>query len=200
MAEQRPGPGANAARRARRIGGRPTPAPGPTPAGDAVRSEDPARPDDPVRLDEGAAPVDTAERESGPATPDADRTGSVRSLPLAWFPAAVLGTAVVLLVGLLIWFSHGGYWGKPASRSQSAPSTQQQEQVLAAAKQCFATLNSYDYTKLDQALASGLKCTTGTFTSDYRAAFTESIQKYAPTVHAVQTAQVNKAGDRKSVV
>lgn len=176
----RPNPAANAARRARRIGGRPTPAPRPEP--EVEPSIEPAaqrvRPDKPA--------------SSRPAQPD--RAAVVRSLPLAWFPAAVLGTAAILLLGLLIWFGHGGYWDKPAQHSVSTPGVTEQEQVLAAAKKCFATLNSYDYRKLDDALAAGLKCTTGGFTNDYKLAFQNTIDKLAPTRKAVQTAQVNKAG------
>ena len=92
----------------------------------------------------------------------------MRSLPLAWFPAAVLAVAALLLVVLLGIFSFRGYWAKPGADGPKAPSTRQQEQVLAAAKTCFATLNSYDYRKLDEALSAGEKCTTGKFTTDYR--------------------------------
>lgn len=180
--EQRPNPGASAARRARRIGGRPTPTPTP-----AVPTTD-----EPVEAPGG-------EPAAEPTEPDVqtDRAAVVRSLPLAWFPAAVLGTAAVLLIGILVWFSHGGYWDKPDTASGpkiSTPSATEQEQVLAAAKTCFATLNSYDYRELPDALAAGLKCATGTFASDYKLAFQAQIEKLAPQVQAVQTAQVNKAG------
>ncbi len=118
----------------------------------------------------------------------------MRSLPLAWFPAAVLAVAALLLLGILVWFSHGGYWDKPGGSTTTEPSATDQQRVLAAAKTCFATLNTYDYRKLDQAQAAGLACTTGTFTQDYQAAFDAQIQKYAPAAKAMQTAQVNKAG------
>lgn len=176
MSDERPNPSASAARRARRIGGRPAPAPpsAPAPADPEPRAEQ-------VRLDKAARPRPVPPRE---------RADGVRSLPLAWFPAAVLGTAAVLLLGILVWFSHGGYWDKPSSPSLVTL----QEKVLAAAKKCFATVNSYDYRKLDAALAEGQKCTTGKFTADYELAFREQIDKLAPKRKAVQTAQVNKAG------
>lgn len=172
----RPNPGANPARRARRIGGRPTPAPKA-----AVPSEEATAEPAPVRLDK-------------PTAPSRVRTDVVRSLPLAWFPAAVLGTAAVLLLGILIWFSHGGYWDKPDTNSAGSPSATEQQQVLAAAKTCFATVNTYDYTKLDDALAAGEKCTTGKFSDDYKLAFQTQIEALAPKRKATQTAQVNKAG------
>jgi hypothetical protein len=133
-------------------------------------------------------------RAGATAPPRAGGAGTVRSLPLAWFPAAVLGIAALLLLGILVWFSHGGYWGKAGGTSTSQPSTTDQQRVLAAAKTCFSTLNTYDYRKLDDAQTAGLACTTGTFTNDYRQAFDAQIQKYAPAAHAVQSAQVNKAG------
>jgi hypothetical protein len=185
--DQQPPPKGSAARRARRIGGRPAPVPGTRPAPEGPRPRPADAPvttsvSPPVRLDKTDRP--TAAPAAGP----------VRSLPLAWFPAAVLGIAALLLLGILVWFSHGGYWDKPGGSSSSQPSTTDQERVLAAAKKCFATLNTYDYRKLDDAQAAGLACTTGSFTSDYEAAFQAQIQKYAPAAHAVQTAQVNKAG------
>ena len=176
--ERTPKPGANAARRARRIGGRPSPVSASTQA---------AEPESPA-----AAPVRLDKREPAPRTQPAPST--VRSLPLAWFPAAVLAVSAVLLLGVLVWFSHGGYWDKPDTKTTSSPTATEQQRVLAAAKTCFATLNTYDYRTLDQARAAGLACTTGKFTSDYRAAFDAQIEKYAPTTKAAQMAQVNKAG------
>ena len=69
-----------------------------------------------VRLDKPRSRRSRARRNGG-------RT--VRSLPLAWFPAAVLGIAALLLLGILVWFSHGGYWDKPAAtrRRSRAPPT-----------------------------------------------------------------------------
>lgn len=174
MSEQRPNPGANAARRARRIGGRPTPAPASTP-----------EPAERVGLDKPSPPR--------PAPPAA-RTDGVRSLPLAWFPAAVLGTAAVLLLGILVWFSHGGYWSKPPLHQVVTPSSTKQQQVLAAAKKCFVTVNSYDYRKLDDALSAGQKCTTGKFSADYELAFHEQVEKLAPQEKVIRSAQVNTAG------
>jgi hypothetical protein len=182
--ERRPNPGASAARRARRIGGRPAPAAPATTPSPAVDPDAPPAPSA-VRL-EKPPPAEQPRGEQPSA--------GVRSLPLAWFPAAVLGVAAVLLLAILVWFSHGGYWDKPAGSTTSQPSATDQQRVLAAAKTCFATLNTYDYRKLDQAQAAGLACTTGSFTHDYQAAFEAQIQKYAPAAKAVQTAQVNKAG------
>jgi hypothetical protein len=135
--------------------------------------------------------ADVMPDEQRPARPEA---GGVRSLPLAWFPAAVLAVAAVLLLALLGVFSFRGYWAKPGGGGPTAPSTAQQERVLAAAKTCFATVNTYDYRKLDAALAAGLSCTTGKFTNDYRTAFNAQIKPNAPTIKIVRTTQVNKAG------
>ena len=105
-----------------------------------------------ARLDKprpAPAPPDTEYDE--PARPQ-PATG-VRSLPLAWFPAAVvLAVAAVVLTGLIGVYSYRGYWAKPGSATVS---TKQQETVLAAAKTCFARLNTYDYRTLDQDLAAG---------------------------------------------
>ena len=66
--------------------------------------------------------------------------------------------------------------------------------MLAAAKKCFVQINSYDYRDLDGLVAKDTACTTGTFTGDLRKALQTPILKLAPTLHARQTAQVNKAG------
>ena len=66
--------------------------------------------------------------------------------------------------------------------------------MLAAAKTCFARLNSYDYRTLDDDYAAGLACTTGSFTTDYQDSFRTQVKPYAAAVKIVRVAQVNKAG------
>jgi hypothetical protein len=219
-----PSPSAIAASRARRIGGRPAPTSSPRPGDQLPAGLDPAvdaaTVADPVTLGKpsptrsrsasAARVAGSTARASAAPTPSkaAPNPGATTLTPAAppedtarlrrrvdrlrWTPAAVLGLAVVALLVLLVAFSDGVYWAKPGN--SSAARDKVQEKVLASAKTCFASLNSYDYRTLDASLAAGLKCTTGKFTSDYRTAFKTQITANAPTAKATQAAQVNTAG------
>jgi len=220
---RRPSPSASAAGRARRIGGRPAPTSsprpgdhppvGPDPAVDAATVAGPvtlSKPS-PTRSRSAARVAGSTARGSAtptpgkaapnpgagstltPAAPPQDAARLRRRVDrLRWTPAAVLGLAVVALLVLLVVLSDGVYWAKQGN--SSAARDKVQEKVLASAKTCFASLNSYDYRTLDASLAAGLKCTTGKFTSDYRTAFKTQITANAPTAKATQSAQVNTAG------
>jgi hypothetical protein len=193
---RRPSPTANPASRARRIGGRPPrpgPAPAPAPAETDVTADAPARPRPgprpspapgkpatPAPVDEVGWPPAETPRGSGP-----DRR-------LARLPAAVLGLAAMLLLALVLVFSHGVYWAKP-DHSAGARSAQQ-ERVLAAVKKCYATINTFDYRHLNGLVHRALPCTTGKFTSDVRTALQKTIIPKAPAAKATQTAQINRAG------
>jgi hypothetical protein len=103
----------------------------------------------------------------------------------------VLAVVVLALAALLVPAARGVYWGTGDS---AAARTTTQQQVLAAAKRCFAVINTYDYRKVDGLIAKDLPCATGTFRSDLRQALEKTIIAQAPAAKAVQTAQVNKAG------
>ena len=104
----------------------------------------------------------------------------------------MLALAALTLLVLLAVVSHGVYWAKPDNAAGNRSVAQ--EQVLAAAKKCFVQINSYDYRRLDGLVAQDTACTTGTFTGDLRKALRTQILKLAPSLHARQSAQVNKAG------
>ena len=76
----------------------------------------------------------------------------------------VSGVAVLVLVGLGVWLSHGVWWAKTDA---SAHRNEVRQQVLATAKTCTATMLSYDYQKLAQAEKKGQACATGQLRSDY---------------------------------
>lgn len=179
-------PGGGAARRARRIGGRPLPA---TPSGaESAEPAEPAGPADETATETVTAAPASTERVTAEA-PARDARG--REVPswLLWLPAGVLAAACVVLVVFGVLASHGVWWGK-----DHVDVAQQRGQVLAAAKTCMATMNSYDYRKLDQAEAQGLACTTGTLTGQYKQAMEKLIKPQAAKVQFTQTAQVNNAG------
>jgi hypothetical protein len=198
--------------RARRIGGTgksssPSPAPSPTPspaAGTAPESEAPqtVAGQTSVRLDK--RPAATAKGAKAPET-DGDDTGDAdaetdvdlvvddepRPGAPMWLPAlvALAGTAaaiVFLVLGVIA--SSGVWWGKTDGVRV------QRGAVLAAAKSCMATMNTYDYRKLDQAEQAGLACTTGKLTSQYRTAIEKVIKPQASKVQFTQTAQILNAG------
>jgi hypothetical protein len=195
------------ARRARRIGGRPTPGSTPRPAepsidgaGDAPVTEQAA----PVGLSKPAAqataPKPTVAEKPAPKptrAPDFDvdtagGAGPGRALPLRWIPTGLLGICVLALLVLLVIASHGVYWAK--ADDSAAARTVRQEEVLASAKKCFAQINTYDYRHLDGLISTDLTCTTGRFSADLRQALQSQILRLAPKAKATQTAQVNKAG------
>lgn len=101
----------------------------------------------------------------------------------------LLATALsIALIVLSVVFSHGAWWGK------SAPLTQERGAVLASAKSCIATMNTYSYKDLASAEKKALACTTGDFTATYKKAFDSQIAALAPAQQATQTFQVNNAG------
>ena len=104
----------------------------------------------------------------------------------------MLGVGVVVLLVLVVIASHGVYWAKPDDSAGARDRAQ--EQVLAAAKKCFAQINTYDYRKLTGLVKQDITCTTGTFTSDLTKALTSRSSRSRRRLKAVQTAQVNRAG------
>jgi Mce-associated membrane protein len=203
--DERPRPrgsAAAAASRARRIGGRVGSA-GPRPeTRSETRSE--ARPE-PV-AEPATAPDDTAASAltTKPASPAAERapepagTGPlaapaparpVGQLPgwLRWAPAAVLSLGALVMIALLVLFSHGVWWAQPSSNAV-------RDQVLAAAKSCVAQTNTYKYDELTQYKKSVHGCTTGKLTSQIDKTISSLLTKYAPTLKASQTAQINRGG------
>lgn len=189
-------PSAAAARRARRIGGRPAGAP----RQDAEAGQ-PAEPAAPVELGKPAAAASAAapdmgveDTELGAAEP---RTVVITEVPawLNWAPATVLTAGSLVMAVLLLVFSHGVWWGPdpksvPSDRSPAVV----REQVLAAAKTCVATANTYQYTDLDSYENKALACTTGEFTNQLRDTIDRIIKVNAPRLKSSQTAQINRGG------
>ncbi|MGH8961191.1 MAG: hypothetical protein ACRDWT_08280 [Jatrophihabitantaceae bacterium] len=191
-----PSPKAQAASRARRIGGRPQPgaasrpAPGPTPGpmpGPESRLAPRAEP---------AEPAERAERAETSAAVVLDKSQPPAARPhrplpawLSWLPSAVLAAVLVLVLVLGVAASHGVWWA-----TKSVNVATQRGQVLAAAKSCMATMNTYDYRKLDQAEAKGLACTTGKFTAQYKTAIDKLVRPQATKLKFTQAATVNNAG------
>lgn len=125
---------------------------------------------------------------------DADEKPSApRDVPgwLTWAPAAVLVAGVIAMAVVVSIVSHGVWWGNDASSQRSVIALRQQ--VVAAAKTCLATTNTYKYTAIDAFEKAGLACTTGKQTTDFRKAVDTLIRKNAATLKFTQTAQINKA-------
>ena len=176
--------------RARRIGGTAkTPSPSPAPsaaAGDEPEAgqtvEHPA-----VELDKRGVSADTAKRPE----PDEQTEENPPAAAPMWVPALItlVGTAAaIVFIVLGIIASSGVWWGNTTAARNDRGA------VLAAAKSCMATMNTYDYRKLDQAEQAGLACTTGTLTSQYRTAFEKVVKPKAGTLKFTQTAQILDAG------
>ena len=196
-----PRPGASAASRARRIGGRPTT--GRLTADDDLSAKDGDPEDAPKSTD--AKPARTARvRKPGKsvslgkaaAVDDEDDVSGRRrkrdeplELPAwaRWAPAAIL-TAGVIAMAIVLFVASGGVWrDKPAASGQ-------RDRVLAAAKTCVAATSTYRYTELDKYKKRAGACTTGQFKKDFAKAVDSVVDKLAPQTKATSTAQINKAG------
>lgn len=181
--------------RARRIGGaRPAPRPGPVAPDDdggPVDADDSGA----VDADYESGPVDADEparpRREAPVTgPDHAAAGATSGAP-RWIPglitlAAAAAAVVFLVLGAVV--SHGVWWGTGNATAGERGA------VLAAAKSCMATMNTYDYRKLDEAERAGLACTTGQLTDQYRTAMEKVIKPEAAKIQFTQSAQVLNAG------
>jgi hypothetical protein len=201
VARPQPSSAAAAARRARRIGGRPVTAgvavttAGAGPAG--------APPPEPADSNDPTAPVALRKRPGPPVlndsageqplAPDDDLATIRRAVPawLDWAPAGVLAAGVAVMAVLLIVISHGVWWAKPGGPG-AAEVNRTREQVLAAAKSCIVTLNQYSYTDLNGYERDALACTTGRFTSQLKDSIDKVVKPSAPALKAKQTAQVNR--------
>jgi len=104
------------------------------------------------------------------------------------------GRAIVMAV-LLVVFSHGVWWGPdPKAVPQDRSASVIREQVLAAAKTCVATTNTYQYTDLDTYETKALACATGEFSGQLRDTIERLIKVNAPKLKSSQTAQINLGG------
>ena len=196
---RRPSAGAQAASRARRIGGRPSPGPRPSPRETAEPEERatptdadspaPTRPMRPGRSARASAPVATKPAaEESRTTADAERLR--REIErLRWIPAIVAGVVAVTVLVLCVWQSHGVWWGK-----QRDNRNQVRQEVLAAAKPCVAAIVSYDYRNLAASEKAGRACITGAFKADYTKAMETTVRTLAPQSKTVQVFQIAKAG------
>ena len=188
-----PRPGAQAASRARRIGGRPMPGPrlgadepAVAPAAKAVKESDPAELA-PAKAEKAAR----AKAEKPPREP-ADAQTLERRVAAAGTALAVLaGLAAAAMLGIGIWLSHGVWWAKT---STTAHRVDERTQVLAAAKTCTAAILSYDYRTIDTFEKAGQACATGQLKSDYTKLMDETVKQIAPQTKTVQVFQVAKAG------
>jgi hypothetical protein len=176
---------AQAASRARRIGGRPMPGPRPGPSATAVLDEPTISEDAPTTPERAPR---AARPRATPKRPSARRTRR-------WLPrliATALAVVALVLAGGTAWFSHGVWWGTSSPNAASAQKVRQQ--VLAAATTCFGAVTSYDYRSLAKSEAAGLACTTGVFQTDYKKTMETTVTSLAPQSKTVQVYQANKAG------
>jgi hypothetical protein len=213
----RGGSAAAAARRARRIGGRPAgvprsedaarPAggdraePGAESAAEPVSMKKGGRPAVPPGISDAPTqfpPPPTRVPAAGyPAGDLAPEPVVITAVPvwLNWLPAAVLSLGVLAMAIILIVFSNGVWWGKsPTSVPSKLTPPYVREQVLAAAKTCVATTNTYKYTDLQTYETNALACSTGEFTSQLKDTIEKLIMVNAPKLKSSQTAQINRGG------
>jgi hypothetical protein len=183
------GTAAAAARRARRIGGRPAGAARTDAGGEPTAPA--AESTTPVPLQKSAVPA------VQPASAAEPHTVVVTAVPawLNWAPAAVLSVGALVMAVLLLVFSHGVWWGPdPKSAPSSTASAVLREQVLAAAKTCLAATNSYQYTNLDAYETKALACATGDFRAQLQDTIEHIVKANAPSLKASQTAHITQGG------
>ncbi len=192
---RRPSAGAQAASRARRIGGRPAPGPSPTPRPTPRSGAEPGK-GATVTLTKRRRPARDTEADDTRPDDGADDGGTDterlrRQIErLRWVPALVAGVVVAVLLVLCVWQSHGVWWGKSSGGDRS----KLRQEVLAAAKPCVAAIVSYDYRKLPASEKAGRACITGSFKADYTKAMETTVKTLAPQTKTVQIFQVAKAG------
>ena len=186
----------SAASRARRIGGRPVvptapadldksrPSPPPPPLGQGRHLATP-----PANLTKAKPPKEAKARKP-PKAPNTAEGASANTT--AWIPTLVLGTAALVLIVLIAVAGHGVYYAK--SGVSTATSNTSQQEALAAAKSCIATINTYDYRTLAKNEANALACITGSFTETMKQTYTKTLLPEAPVAKATQSAQINYAG------
>jgi len=183
-AARRPSPGASAASRARRIGGRPLPGPRPpeTPTGKPAQAPKAAT---------KTAPTPAPKPARQPAPRASDVAAMQRRLDrLRWIPAGIAAIAVLAAIGIGAWLSDGVWWGSKISSNRS----EHQQQVLATAKACAVNLLSYDYRNLDDSQKKGDQCATGDYRTQYDQTFNSIVRKLAPQRKATQTLQIANGG------
>jgi hypothetical protein len=195
---------AAAASRARRIGGRvpggtttkagaapgtdTTPGSGTTPGtGTTVGNGAAARPPAAIAVPEPAAAA-PGTVPTWPAAPGRQPV-AVIAVPawLRWAPAGVLSAGAIAMAVLLLVFSHGVWWGTTSASVQ-------REEVLAAAKTCVATTQTYKYTDLDNYERKALACAAGTFRAQFKRTIENVVKKHAPSLKAVQRARIDRGG------
>lgn len=201
----RPRTGAAAAARARRIGGRvvgarPTADQPPAQAAETRPSDTAGPSDTPQEKPAESSPNVSVAKADAPAAELPAPPSGTAPLPgwLNWLPAMVLGAGALVMAILLVVFSHGVWWGatppgKPSAQQVNAA----RDQVLAAAKSCVATSNTYKYTDIAGYESKALACTTGKVKSQVQTTIQTSIKSLAPKLKHSQTCQINTAGIEK---
>ena len=218
-AVRRPSPSAQAASRARRIGGRPAPGPRPSPSATPTATGGPKL----TKATATAEPsVDTTARRGGlraaraaatERTVQAERTPSTTTKRPTAKPTKVAARdvksdaaarrrrvelsswlpAAVLGVAVVVLAVLCVTYGKGVWYGTKSAGEVRGE-VLSAAKTCTAKVSSYDYRKLVQAKKDGQSCATGKFKKDYTTAMDTIVAKEAPKTKTTQSVQVAKAG------
>lgn len=218
---RKPTPAASAASRARRIGGataiRTVPAPEPetpvepvTPGGRArwsTKKHSSAEQDAPVGPAPAANTADDGASSARRGGPDLlkrhpritsageskkqreDGSTVVAEVPgwLRWAPAVVLSVCALAMIIIIAVSAHGVWYAKPST-------TDARDKVLAAAKKCTSTTNTYNYKTLAADEKRGLACTTGAWTAQYKSALEKIVKPTATKLKASQTVQINAAG------
>jgi Mce-associated membrane protein len=218
-AARRPSPSAQAASRARRIGGRPTPGPRPAPspartaAPGTKRAKAAAEPSTDTTPSARRGGLRAARAAATERTVEAERSAtSLRKRPIvkptkviARDPKADAATrrrraertrwvpAGVLGLAAVVLAVLCVAYGKGVWYSTKSANEVRGE-VLSAAKTCTGKVSSYDYRKLAQAKKEGQACATGKFKTDYTTAMDTIIAKEAPKTKTTQSVQVAKAG------
>ncbi|PZS13970.1 MAG: hypothetical protein DLM57_15375 [Pseudonocardiales bacterium] len=217
---RRPSPSAAAATRARRIGGRPSPAPkalSQTKAGSepsTSRDQDGTGPAQRTKRAgvSGVRATGTTERSPQPRARRvsvAKRPGRADEDRLAGTKARSTGTGTPRRrLGWLRWIPAvitalaaavmliANLWDLPGALAGKPAdhSTKTRQEVLAAAKTCGAAIVSYDYRQLPASEKAGQACITGKFKDDYTKAMQTTVKTLAPQTKTVQVFQIAKAG------
>jgi hypothetical protein len=206
-AERRTTPAAQAASRARRIGGRPSPtsSSGASGSPSADRPRPSPRADKPAALAQADRPAGTrpTPKRKVSAEPAPHRAKRERPPIGTWLPLAVLGVVLIAILAVnLTWL---GGLSHPGGH-QTTTTTADREKLLSQAKTKVALVSSYDYRKIDADAKAAEAGMIELFKSTYDKSIQTVIKPLAAQVKAVVTCTIQTAavssvsGDGKQAV
>jgi Mce-associated membrane protein len=190
--ERRGTPAAQAASRARRIGGRPSPTPTPVPSVSPDRPRPAPKPDRPAAVAQAERPAGArpTPKRTVSSEPERHRVTNERPPVGTWLPLAIL--AAVLIAVLAVNLTWLGGLSHPGGH-QTSTTAADREKLMSQAQTKVALVASYDYRKIDADATAAEAGMIEPFKSTYAKSIQSTIKPLAAQVKAIVTCSVEKA-------